>query len=180
MEIYEREAILTFADSEHIDNRCALGLNLEVIWTGDFRSAAFLFCNYMDASSSFASASQRGTDAFLSLTIIILTPTRSNSGSFISTAIRGNNGIKIRRSTQLFALSWCWYRFDEFGPLVFKLMFGAVAIPLPSSHGIRSLIHLVSPVFPRPNPGKRRWKQKSRACVFVGTSVEMCSSLRAM
>lgn len=49
MEIYEREAILTFADSEHIDNRCALGLNLEVIWTGDFRSAAFLFCNYMDA-----------------------------------------------------------------------------------------------------------------------------------
>lgn len=31
MEIYEREAILTFADSEHIDNRCALGLNLEVI-----------------------------------------------------------------------------------------------------------------------------------------------------
>lgn len=178
MEIYERVAILTFADSEHIDNRCALGLNLEVIWTGDFRSAAFLFCNYMDASSSFASASQRGTDAFPSLTIIILTPTRSNSGSFISTAIRGNNGIKIRRITQLFALSWCWYRFDESGPLV--LMFGAVAIPLPSSHGIRSLIHLVPPVFPRPNPGKRRWKKKSRACVFVGTSVEMCSSLRAM
>lgn len=46
MEIYEREAFLTFADSEHIDNRCALGLNLQVIWNGDFRSAAFLFCNY--------------------------------------------------------------------------------------------------------------------------------------
>lgn len=50
--VYEREAFLTFADSEHIDNRCALVLNFKLFGTEIFVPLLSLSVITIDASSS--------------------------------------------------------------------------------------------------------------------------------